>query len=130
MPAHETRTLRSRFDEIASDLGLLALHTVALAKTEGRVAAKAIFIALATGLASIGVAIGGALTLVSALVLTAVALGLPAWAAALVVGGLLTLGGLVGVTVATEMLRRVRVEFPETRASLADNIAWFRRLDR
>lgn len=130
MATHERHTLRHRFDEIASDLGLLALHTMALARLEGRAAARAVLIAVATGVAAAAIAVAGALTLVSALVLTAVALGLPPWAAALVVGGLLTVGGVLGVQVAMAGLTRVRAEFPETRAAFSENLEWFKRLDQ
>jgi hypothetical protein len=120
--------LRSRFAAISEDLALLCLHTLALAKSEGRTATRAAVIALATAAGALAVAISGALTLVSALVLVAISLGLPPWAAALVVGGALTLGGLVALQIAVEMLRRVRFEFPETRSAMAESAEWLRTL--
>jgi len=60
--------------------------------------------------------------------LVAISLGLPPWAAALVVGGALTFGGLVALQIAVEMLRRVRFEFPETRSAMAESAEWLRTL--
>ena len=130
MAADTRPPLRSRFAAISSDLSLLALHALALAKSEGRTATGAALVAVATALGALGVAISGALTLVSALVLTAIALGLPPWAAAFVVGGTLTVGGVVVLQIAFEMLRRVRFEFPETRAAMTESAEWLRSLQR
>ena len=128
MGADTRPPLRSRFAAISSDLSLLALHALALAKSEGRTATRAAVIAIATATGALGVAIGGALTLVSALVLTAIALGLPPWAAAFVVGGTLTVGGIVALQVAFAMLRRVHFEFPETRAAMTESVEWLKSL--
>src|SRR5262245_47212735 len=114
MKARET-TLGNTFSEIARDLISLVADTLVLARAEGRLAARAAIVALVTAVAALTIAMAGALTLVAALVLVAVAFGLPPWAAALVVGGTLVLGGLVAFQIATEMLRRTRFEFAETR---------------
>jgi hypothetical protein len=128
MAAERRPALGTRFAEISSDLALLGLHALALAKAEGRTATRAALIAVATALGALGVAISGALTLVSALVLIAIALGLPPWAAALVIGGALTVGGAVALQIALDMLRRVRFEFPETRSAMAESVEWLKAL--
>jgi hypothetical protein len=70
------------------------------------------------------------ITLVSALVLVIVALGLSPWAAALAVGVLLTLGGAVALHVGVDMVRHVRLHFPETRDAVAEGLSWLKSLQR
>jgi hypothetical protein len=59
-----------------------------------------------------------------------VALGLAPWAAALVVGVALILGGGIAVHVGVDMVRQVRLHFPETRDALAEGLTWLKNLPR
>jgi len=77
-----------------------------------------------------GLLVCGVFTVVSALVLVIVALGLPPWAAALAVGVLLTLGGAVAIHVGVDMVRHVRLHFPETRDAITEGMSWLKGLQR
>jgi hypothetical protein len=63
---------------------------------------------------------------VAALVLVAIALGLPAWAAASLVGVLLVVAGAGTIQAFLTKLRRVRLNLHETRASVTETIQWLK----
>jgi hypothetical protein len=126
----QRRPLREVLAAISRDLLLLVGQLVSIAKAE----LKAVVGAVRNGVlvATVGVALllCGALTLVTALVLIAVALGLPPWAAALAVGVILTLGGGVTMQIGVGSVRRVELEFTETRAAVTESVEWLKTLQR
>lgn len=82
--------LKELLNSISTDVQLLASQTLILARLEISSAVSTVAWSAIGVLASAFVAVAGVAVLVSALVLILVALGLPAWAAATVVGALLT----------------------------------------
>ena len=126
----EGRSVRELLAAITSDLFLLGAQLFGIASAEGRVAAGAARGGAVVATVGVGLLVCGALTLVSALVLVIVALGLPAWAAALAVGVLLTFGGAVAVHVGVDMVRHVRLHFPETRGAITEGLSWLKSLQR
>ncbi len=79
-------SLKDLLSGISADVQLLAAQTIALARLEASTAASKLAWSAVAVLVSIFIAVAGAAVLVSALVLIMIALGLPAWAAAMVVG--------------------------------------------
>ncbi len=128
--AVDGRSVRELLAAITSDLVLLGSQLFGIASVEGRVAAGAARNGAMVAIVGAGLLVGGALTLVSALVLAMVALGLSPWAAALAVGVLLTLGGAVALHVGVDMVRHVRLHFPETRDAVTEGLAWLKNLQR
>ena len=64
--------------------------------------------------------------LVSALVLIVIALGLPAWAAATLVGLLLTAGGALAAWYFVVVTRRLELTLRETRESVRETLEWLK----
>ena len=108
------------------DLRLLGTQTVGLALAEARQTAFALTLASAGVVGGALVVLFGALTLVAALVLLAVALGLPAWAAALLVGVLLVVAGGLTSRIFLTRLGRLHMDLRETRASLSETLEWLK----
>ena len=129
-PVTPRRPIRETLAAISADLMLLVAQLVAIARAEVGVAVGAARGGLVVATAGAALLVFGALTCVAALVLAAIALGLPPWAAALVIGVLLTLGGGIAVSVGLESIRRVRVQFPETRGALTDGVEWLKTIRR
>ena len=129
-PLTPRRSLRETFSAISADLMLLFAQLAAIAKAEIGVAVAAARSGVVLASAGAALLIFGALTLVAALVLAAIALGLPPWAAALLVGVLLTLGGGVAVSVGLESIRRVQLQFAETRGAVTDGVEWLKTIRR
>jgi Putative Actinobacterial Holin-X, holin superfamily III len=86
-------SLRELLNGVSGDVQLLFSQTVALARLEVSAAASKLAWSGVGVLASLFVAVVGTAVLVSALVLSLIALGLPAWAASTLVGLVLTAGG-------------------------------------
>lgn len=128
--AVDSRSARDVLSAITRDLALLLSQLFGIASAEGRVAAGAARNGAVVATAGACLLVCGAVTLMSALVLVMVALGLPPWAAALAVGVLLTFGGAVGLHIGVEMVRRVRLEFPETRDAITEGVSWLKNLQR
>jgi len=129
-PLTPRRSFRETLAAISADLMLLFAQLAAIAKAEIGVAVAAARSGVVLATAGAALLIFGALTLVAAMVLAAIALGLPPWAAALLVGTLLTLGGGVAVSVGVESIRRVRLQFPETRGAVTDGVEWLKTIRR
>ena len=111
---------------VSADLNTLASLTIALARLEVGAATSALA-RPAVGLSvSILIAIAGSGVLVSALVLIAVALGLPAWAAATLVGFVLTAGGALSARYFAGRLRRTELDLRETRDSIRETLEWLK----
>ena len=124
------RPVRDIIAAISRDLLLLVEQLTALARAEIGEAvggARSGAVTMAIGAALL---VCGALTLVSALVLIANALGLPAWASALIIGVLLTVAGGVTLQLGVGAVRGIRLTLPETRGALADGVEWLKTLRR
>jgi hypothetical protein len=119
-------SLRALLTTISSDVQTLGSQTLLLARLELSAAASALAWSGIGLLASVVIAIAGAGVLVSALVLITIALGLPAWAAALLVGTLLTAGGALGARHCVARMRRVELGLKETRESLRETLEWLK----
>ena len=126
----ERRPLRDIFTAISRDLWLLVSQLAGIAKAELGSAVSGVRNGLFVATAGAVLLLFGGLTLVAALVLIAVALGLPAWAGALAVGVLLVLGGVVAIQVGVGSVTRVRLEFPETRGAVTESVQWLKTLQR
>jgi len=126
----ERRPLRDVLAAVSRNLLLLVVQLGGIAKAELGMAVGAVRNGVFVAAVGAALLVSGALTLVGALVLIAVALGLPPWAAALAVGVLLTFGGLVAVQVGLGSVRRVRLEFPETRGAVTESVEWLKTLQR
>jgi len=128
--AVDRRSVRDLLAAITNDLLLLGAQLFGIASAEGRVAAGAARNAAVVAIVGAGLLVCGTFTLVSALVLVIVALGLSPWAAALAVGVLLTFGGAVALHVGVDMVRHVRLHFAETRDAFAEGLSWLKSLQR
>ena len=128
--AVDRRSIRELLAAITCDLLLLGKQLLGMARAEGRVAVDAARGGAAVATVGLGLVVCGVLTLVSALVLALVALGLSPWASALLVGVSLTFGGAVAIHVGVDTIRHVRLHFPETRATISEGVAWLKNLER
>ena len=128
--AVDRRSVRELLAAITNDLLLLGAQLFGIATVEGRVAAGAARNGVVVAILGAALLVCGVLTLVSALVLVIVALGLSPWAAALAVGVLLTLGGAVALHVGVDMVRHVRLHFPQTRGAITEGLSWLKSLQR
>ena len=120
------RSFRELFGDISGDLSLLVTQTLGLAQAELRVATAASVSALIGVAVCAMTAVAGFFVLVSAVVLGAIALGLPPWAAALAVGVVLAGGGGLGARAFVGRLTRVPLDLPDTRASLTETAQWLK----
>ena len=128
--AADRRSVRELLAAITNDLLLLGAQLFGIATVEGRVAAGAARNGVVVAILGAALLVCGVLTLVSALVLVIVALGLSPWAAALAVGVLLTLGGAVALHFGVDMVRHVRLHFPQTRGAITEGLSWLKSLQR
>ena len=126
----QRRSLGEVLAAISRDLLLLMGQLASLAKAELGVVVGVIRNSVLVATVGVALLLCGALTLVTALVLIAVALGLPPWAAALVVGVVLTLAGGVAIQIGVASVRRVPLEFTETRAAVTEGVEWMKTLQR
>jgi uncharacterized membrane protein YqjE len=122
----EPLSTRVLLGTLPRELMLLGSQTLRLALTEVQRAKSEVLVA-AVGLAASAVAaLVGVAVLASALVLIVVALGAPAWAAALGVGAILVVGsGIAGWTFYNR-LRHAPLALPDTRASLSETMTWLK----
>lgn len=122
--APDARSLGDLFSDLTREIGTLVRSEIALARTE-----MSLKLSRATrhaGMIALGavVALAGLFTLAASLVLVLVRVGMPAWAAALLVG--LGLAG-VGALLATRALAALREEDltpTETIETLKETAAW------
>ena len=122
----DRRPVRQILASLSQDAALLLAQTAGLARAELRSTASALAMSIAGLAAGALIAIVGGLALVSALVLVAVALGLPAWAASALVGAGLTAAGTVTVRASLRKLQRVRFDLQETRRSITETLTWLK----
>jgi len=122
----DPRTVPQLLAALSADLRRLFADTVGLAQAEIRRTGSALGMAMAGIVAGTIVLLLGVMVLTAALVLIGVAIGLPAWGAALLVGVLLSAGGAVAVGSFVAQLKVVNYNLEETRRSVAETMAWLR----
>ena len=118
--------LKDLLSGISADVQLLASQTMALARTELSAAASKLAWSGIAVLVSVFIAIAGVAVLVSALVLILIALGLPAWAAATIVGVVLAVGGGLSARYFVSATRAVELDLKATRQSLRETMEWLK----
>lgn len=121
----DTRPLGELFSQLASDVSLLFRQEVALAKKEFQGA-----LAQAVG-GAIALAVGGILATVGLIailtsIILALALVMPHWAAALLVGAIFIVLGAVFVFLGINRLRELKLIPPRTAQTLKDDAAMIR----
>jgi O-antigen ligase len=122
--APDARSLGDLFSDLSRDIGTLFRHELALARAE--MSAKISRAGRHAGTLALGVtvALAGLFTLAASLVLLLVRAGMPAWAAALLVGlGLAGAGAAVAVG-AIKALRTEDLTPTETIQTLKETTAW------
>lgn len=119
-------SLRQLWSAMSADAALLAAQTAALAKLELSAAVSSLVAAVVGVIVSIAIVLSGAAVLVAGLVLIGVALGLPPWAAALIVALLLIVSGSLAAMYFVAEMRRVDFDFKETRASVRETTTWLK----
>ena len=118
--------LRDLLNGISADVQLLTFQTLTLARLEvSAVASNLAWSALGV-VGSVFVTLAGVAVLVTALVLTLVALGLPPWAAATLVGVILTGAGAFAAAYFVAAIRRADLALKETRESLRETVEWLK----
>ena len=120
--SREDRSLGDLFAGLSRETTTLVRQEVTLAKTE--LTQKATEVGKDVGFLAVGgaVAYAGALALIAAVILVLVALGLPAWLAALLVGLVVAGGGYLLVQRGLSALKRVDLAPRQTVETLKDDI--------
>ena len=122
----DNRTAPQLLAALSADLRLLLTETLGLAKAEVQASVSALGMSIAGIVAGAVVLLMGLLVLVAALVLIAVELGLRPWAAALLVGVLLTGAGALTISGFLAKLKLVKYNLEETRQSVTETLAWLK----
>ena len=122
----QDRSLGELFSDLSREASHLVRHEVALAKAE--LSEKAASIGRDVGFISVGGALlyAGLLTLVAALVIGLSQAGLDWWAAALIVGMVVTIVGYLSTHKGLSALKREQVRPTETIDTLKENAQWAR----
>ncbi len=118
--------LRQLLGAASEDLQALASQTLALARLEFAAATSALVTSVLGVAISLVIVLGSVGVLMSALVLIAIALGLPAWAAASTVGIVLAIGGALSARRFLGQARSVSFTLSETRESIKETIEWMK----
>ena len=119
-------SLRDLLNGISTDVQLLVSQTLTLARLELSAGASKLTWSAVGALTSVLVAGAGAAVLVSALVLTLIAAGIPAWAASTVVGLTLTGAGAIGARHFFDAMRQAELGLKETRESVRETMEWLK----
>lgn len=123
-PVREERSLGELLGQLTQDLSLLMRQEVQLVKAEmSQIASRATGDLVKVGAGGL-VALAGGLTLVAALVLVLVEIGVDEWLSALIVGGLLTGIGFMMLKGGLKDLKRVEVTPQRTIQTLKDDVQW------
>ena len=122
----QSPALRELFGAVSEDLRALVSQTIELARLEIAAATSALVTSVVGVALSLVIVLGGIGVLMSALVLIAIALGLPAWAAATVVGLVLAIGGALSARRFLGKARSVSITLSETRESITETIEWLK----
>jgi len=118
--------LKELLTSISTDIQLLASQTLTLARLEIATAVSTLVWSAIGVVASVFVAIAGLAVLVSALVLILIAIGLPAWAASILVGVMLTGSGALAARYFVGSMRSAELGMKETRESLRETMEWLK----
>jgi len=118
--------LKELLTSISTDVQLLASQTLTLARLEIATAVSTLVWSAIGVVASVFVAIAGLAVLVSALVLILIAIGLPAWAASILVGVMLTGSGALAARYFVGSMRSAELGMKETRESLRETMEWLK----
>jgi hypothetical protein len=122
--APDARSLGDLFSDLTREITTLVRNELALARVE--MSTKVARAARHAGTLALGavIALAGVFTMAACLVLLLVNAGLPAWAAALIVGlGLAATGGLLA-TSSLSALRKENLTPTETIQTLKETTAW------
>ena len=111
---------------VSADLRTLVSQTVALGRLEVGAATSAVAWSAVGISVSILIALAGCSVLVSALVLAAIALGLPAWVGAMLVGLVLTTAGVLSARHFLGRARHIEFRLRETRHSIGETLEWLK----
>ena len=122
----QSRALRQLLGAASEDLQALISQTIALARLEFASATSALVTSVVGVAVSLVIVLGSVGVLMSALVLIAIALGLPAWAAATAVGLVLAIGGALSARRFLGQARSVSFTLSETRESIKETIEWMK----
>jgi cytochrome c-type biogenesis protein CcmH/NrfG len=127
MPAvrvREERSFGELLGELSEDVSTLMRQEVRLARAEmSRTLSRATTDAVKLGAGAL-VALAGGLTVVAALVLGLIALGLAAWVSALIIGALLGVAGYVMLRNGLQDLKRMDPTPHRTVETLRDDLQW------
>jgi hypothetical protein len=127
MPAvrvREERSFGELLGELSEDVSTLMRQEVRLARAEmSRTLSRATTDAVKLGAGAL-VALAGGLTVVAALVLGLIALGLAAWVSALIIGALLGVAGYVMLRNGLQDLKRMDPTPHRTVETLRDDLMW------
>jgi predicted phage tail protein len=116
----EDRPIGELFSKLASDVSLLIRQEIALAKKElSQTLSQALGSAVSLIVGAL-VAYVGLLALIAALIL-GLARTMDAWLAALIVGGVLALLGLILILVGVNRIKRVQLVPPRTSQTLKED---------
>ena len=122
----QSPALRELFGAVSEDLRALVSQTTELARLEVATATSALVTSVVGVALSLVIVLGGVGVLMSALVLIAIALGLPAWAAATAVGLVLAIAGALSARRFLGQARSVSFTLSETRESIKETIEWMK----
>jgi cobalamin synthase len=120
-------SLRDLLNGISTDVQLLASQTLALGRLEVSAAVSTLAWSAMGLFASVFIAAAGAAVLVSALVLILVALAVPPWAAATLVGFVLVVGAALSARHFVNAIRQTEIGLRQTRQSIHETLEWLKR---
>ena len=121
----DERSLGDLFSELAAETGSLVREEVALAKAE--LTEKAADVGKNVGYLAVGGAIGyAALLAILAAAILALSALMPAWAAALIVAGVVGMVAFVLISSALTELRRTELTPEETVESIKEDAQWLK----
>ena len=121
----EERSLGELFSELAAETGTLVRQEVALAQAEMSV--KATHVGKNVGFLAIGGAVAYAAVLaILAGVIMAFSYVIPAWAASIVVGGIVGIAAFVLISSALKQLKNTNIKPEETVASIKEDAQWLK----
>ena len=121
----EDRSLGDLFSELASDTSLLVRQEVALAQTE--LTQKATVVGKDIGFLVVGGAVGyAALLAILAAAIIGLALFIPAWAAALIVGVIVGIVAFIMISSALKSLKKTSITPEKTVETLKEDAQWLK----
>jgi hypothetical protein len=122
-----TPSIKGLLSGVTSDVHLLISQTLTILRLELSEGVSVFAWSAAGVLSAALAAVAGAAVLVSAMVLGLIAVGLPAWAAATIVGAVLMAAGAIGARYFISAMLQAEIGLPRTRASVRNTAEWLRR---